>query len=63
MEETFIKASVPMKRMANVREISEGILFLASPAASYCNGTSLLIDGGYNSETMPCGRFDDKYKN
>jgi NAD(P)-dependent dehydrogenase (short-subunit alcohol dehydrogenase family) len=58
MEATFIRQSVPTKRMATVREISEGILFLASPVASYCNGTCLLIDGGYASETMPCGRFD-----
>ena len=41
-----ISAQVPAGRMAEVREIADGCLFLASPMASYVNGHSLLIDGG-----------------
>jgi NAD(P)-dependent dehydrogenase (short-subunit alcohol dehydrogenase family) len=41
-----ISAQVPAGRMAEMREIADGCLFLASPMASYVNGHSLLIDGG-----------------
>lgn len=37
---------IPMKRMADPTEIAEAILFLASPAASFCTGAVLPIDGG-----------------
>lgn len=40
------RAQVPLQRLAEPDEIVAGILFLASPAASYVTGTSLTIDGG-----------------
>lgn len=36
----------PMKRPGTAEELAAGILFLWSPAASYVNGSLLVIDGG-----------------
>ncbi|EED14519.1 oxidoreductase, short-chain dehydrogenase/reductase family [Talaromyces stipitatus ATCC 10500] len=41
-----ITAIVPIKRAAECEEVSEAITFLLSPAASYINGTSLILDAG-----------------
>lgn len=41
-----ISAIVPTKRAAECEEVSDTIAFLCSPAASYINGTGLLIDAG-----------------
>jgi len=35
----------PMGRMARPDEIARGVVFLASPAASFISGTNLVIDG------------------
>jgi 3-oxoacyl-[acyl-carrier protein] reductase len=40
-------ASRPIKRPARVAEIAAGVLFLASPAASYMTGAIIDIDGGF----------------
>jgi NAD(P)-dependent dehydrogenase (short-subunit alcohol dehydrogenase family) len=40
----MISAVVPIKRAAECEEVSDVVAFLCSPAASYINGTSLLID-------------------
>lgn len=37
---------VPMKRMADVKEIVNPILFLLSPLSSYITGHNLVVDGG-----------------
>jgi NAD(P)-dependent dehydrogenase (short-subunit alcohol dehydrogenase family) len=42
-------ASVPLGRMGRPEEIAAGVLFLASPDASYITGTTLDIDGGYGA--------------
>ena len=41
-----IKKRVPCKRLGKAEEVAGGVLFLASPAASYISGTVLVIDGG-----------------
>lgn len=42
----FIKAVVPIGRIAVPEEVADVIVFLSSPAASYITGTGLLIDAG-----------------
>lgn len=44
--EENMKEEVPMKRFADATEIAAVAAFLASPAASYVNGTSIPVDGG-----------------
>lgn len=41
-----LTADVPMRRMANPREIAEAILFFASDEASFITGAELVVDGG-----------------
>jgi NAD(P)-dependent dehydrogenase (short-subunit alcohol dehydrogenase family) len=40
-------ASTPAGRIGEVEDIAPAVVFLASPAASYIHGASLLIDGGW----------------
>lgn len=40
---------VPLKRMAKTEEIASVVLFLASDAASYITGATIMIDGGWTA--------------
>ena len=42
-----IEATIPMKRYGTSEEVAHLIAFLSSDAASYCNGSIHMIDGGY----------------
>jgi 3-oxoacyl-[acyl-carrier protein] reductase len=46
--------SAPLRRLAQPREIGEAIAFLASDAAAYMTGKSLVLDGG---QTLPEGKI------
>jgi 3-oxoacyl-[acyl-carrier protein] reductase len=38
-------ARAPFKRLGTPEEVANGVVFLASPAASYISGTNLMVDG------------------
>jgi 3-oxoacyl-[acyl-carrier protein] reductase len=39
--------TIPLKRMADPREIADVVVFLASERASYITGTVIQVDGGW----------------
>lgn len=42
----------PAGRLGTPEEIARCIVFLASPAASWCNGSHLVVDGGFTNRTQ-----------
>lgn len=43
---------LPLRRRGDVEEIADGVMFMASPQASYVTGQTLFVDGGL---TIVCG--------
>lgn len=46
-------ARQPMGRLGTAEEVAEAIVYLASPAAGYTTGTSLVLDGGVTGLSVP----------
>ena len=44
-----LKARVPIGRFAQLSDVAGAAIFLASPAASYVTGHSLMVDGGWTA--------------
>jgi NAD(P)-dependent dehydrogenase (short-subunit alcohol dehydrogenase family) len=44
-----IIGQIPMGHLAQVRDITGAVVFLASPAAAMINGASLVVDGGWTA--------------
>ena len=40
---------IPLKRMAETKDIVGGVIYLASDASSYVTGQNLIIDGGLSA--------------
>ena len=52
--EKFYNAQVrqhPAGRLGQPEEVARAITFMASPAASWCNGSHLVVDGGFTNRT------------
>jgi NAD(P)-dependent dehydrogenase (short-subunit alcohol dehydrogenase family) len=47
-----VKDSIPVGRMGTGEEISSAIVYLASPAAAYCVGVNLVVDGGMTARVQ-----------
>ncbi|HTX03591.1 MAG TPA: glucose 1-dehydrogenase [Candidatus Acidoferrales bacterium] len=47
--EADIEKRSPLGRLATLEEVANAVAFLASPAASYINATTLLVDGGWTA--------------
>jgi NAD(P)-dependent dehydrogenase (short-subunit alcohol dehydrogenase family) len=45
-----VLARIPIGRVGTTSEVAAVVLFLASPAASLVNGTSVLVDGGWTAQ-------------
>lgn len=44
-----LERSIPMRRQGAPEDLAGAVVFLASPAARYITGTSLVVDGGYTA--------------
>jgi 3-oxoacyl-[acyl-carrier protein] reductase len=45
-KDTFARRRVPLRRYGDPEEVAHMIVSLCLPAASYCNGAVLVVDGG-----------------
>jgi NAD(P)-dependent dehydrogenase (short-subunit alcohol dehydrogenase family) len=54
--------AVPSRRVGQPEDIAQAILFLASPRASYVNGTELVVDGGVTRNLLSFIPRRDQYR-
>ena len=50
LNEPWMLERVPMKRLAEPREIAQVVRFLASDDASYVTGQCVFVDGGWTAQ-------------
>jgi len=48
----MIQSRIPIGRLGRPEEIARAVAFLASPAASFCTGVNLVVDGGFTSRVQ-----------
>lgn len=53
VSEKQIYAAVPYKRLAEVDEIADAVVYLGSGEASYVTGQTLYVDGGWSALGLP----------
>ncbi|MBV8103615.1 MAG: SDR family oxidoreductase [Hyphomicrobiales bacterium] len=53
LQEDWMTARVPMKRLAATREIANVVRFLAGDEASYVTGQTIIADGGWTVQGIP----------
>ncbi|MDB5525740.1 MAG: hypothetical protein JWM58_3503 [Rhizobium sp.] len=53
LQEDWMVARVPMKRLAATEEIANAVRFLAGDEATYMTGQSIVVDGGWIVQGIP----------
>jgi 3-oxoacyl-[acyl-carrier protein] reductase len=47
-----IRARIPLGRLGRAEEVARAVAFLASPAASFCTASHLVVDGGFTTRVQ-----------
>jgi NAD(P)-dependent dehydrogenase (short-subunit alcohol dehydrogenase family) len=53
LQEDWMVARVPMKRLATTEEIAKAVRYLSGDDASYVTGQCLIVDGGWTVQGIP----------